>query len=243
MTSILKLSDKTVLVVGASAGILEGFFELADQAGMKVHCAARNVEKLRALSHGCIQSAAGLDSFEPENIDAHPRFDGIVFAIGRLDRRPFRFATPATLHEDFEVNFFLQIELLKRLVVRNKLSEGASVVFLSSLASQVPSVGLLGYSSSKAALDAAVQVLALELGKKRIRVNSVNPGVVQTGLVDTAVNATNRLSHDEMQAHVEAYPLGPISSADVAGTILFLLSGLSQKMTGQNLVLDAGYRR
>ena len=67
--------------------------------------------------------------------------------------------------------------------------------------------------------------------------------VDHSGLVDTAVNATNRLSHDEMQEHVEAYPLGPISSADVAGTILFLLSGLSQKMTGQNLVLDAGYRR
>jgi 3-oxoacyl-[acyl-carrier protein] reductase len=125
---------------------------------------------------------------------------------------------------------------LTRLVVRSKLvsNEPASIVNIWSI------IGLRGYSGlaasavTKGGLDAMTRALARELGGRRIRVNSVAPGYLETEMTDG-------LSDAQRQQIVRRTPLGRLGQPrDVAGPVLFLLSDAAEFITGQTLVVDGG---
>jgi 3-oxoacyl-[acyl-carrier protein] reductase len=125
---------------------------------------------------------------------------------------------------------------LTRLVVRSMLSSNqpASIVNISSIVGLRGYSGLAAYAATKGGLDAMTRALARELGGRRIRVNSVAPGYLETEM-------THGLSTDQKQQIVRRTPLGRLGQPrDVVGPVLFLLSDAAEFMTGQTLVLDGG---
>ena len=114
---------------------------------------------------------------------------------------------------------------------------GGSIVFISSLSSVFSYIGNASYCSSKAALDAAARVMALELGPSQIRVNCVNPTVVMT-----AMGVKNWLTYPQKLADLKARtPLRKVAEVrDVVNTTLYLLSDKSDMITGNSIMLDGG---
>jgi 3-oxoacyl-[acyl-carrier protein] reductase len=113
-------------------------------------------------------------------------------------------------------------------------NEPASIVNISSIIGLRGYSGLSAYSATKGGLDAMTRALARELGGRRIRVNSVAPGYLETEM-------TNGLSAAQKQQIVRRTPLGRLGQPrDVVGPVLFLLSDAAEFMTGQTLVLDGG---
>lgn len=124
---------------------------------------------------------------------------------------------------------------LCRAAVRGMVSRRAgSIVNIASLSAQHGVAGQAAYSASKAGVLALTRVLAREVGKRKIRVNAIVPGYVETEM-------TGGLREDQVQAlrAGEVLPQG-VSPADVAGVADFLLSDASAAITGQTLVVDAG---
>jgi NAD(P)-dependent dehydrogenase (short-subunit alcohol dehydrogenase family) len=127
-----------------------------------------------------------------------------------------------------DTNFYSFVEMVRQYVKR-KYSDGGSIVVVSSIASVQPEACQTIYAASKAAVNAVVQAVSLELAKRHIRINAILPGVVRPDQISPEV--------DEL---AKGQLLGLIDAADVAGAIAFLLSDMAKYVTGRNLYLDAG---
>jgi NAD(P)-dependent dehydrogenase (short-subunit alcohol dehydrogenase family) len=116
-----------------------------------------------------------------------------------------------------------------------KQRQGGSIVNTSSVAATGGSVTLSIYSASKGALDAMVRALALEIGRYRIRINNVSPGVIDTPL-------TGALAPEAITALGAHSALGRIGQPDdIAGAVTWLSSPEAAFVTGQSIVVDGGY--
>lgn len=242
MNSLLGIEGKNILIVGATAGIIRPLVPQLQSLGANLACTARDGLKIKSLFPGLDEKSifeVDISNISENLVKEMPSFDGIIFSIGTLNQKPFKFLSSEDLKITFEVNFMSQINFLRSLVANNKLANNSSIVFLSSLASHKSDIGLTAYSASKGAIDACVRPLAIELGKrKKIRVNSLCPAFVKTELSETSKNI---VGEDNINKHLSQYLLGDITTDDVCGYVLFLLSDLSRKVTGQNLILDSGY--
>lgn len=120
----------------------------------------------------------------------------------------------------------------------NTNQTGASVIFIASVMGCVGENAKSLYSLTKGALISACRSLAIEYAPRKIRVNAVSPGVVET-----AINTSlPYLADPEKRKVTESlHPLGLGTTADVANACIFLLSDSSRWVTGQNLIVDGGY--
>jgi NAD(P)-dependent dehydrogenase (short-subunit alcohol dehydrogenase family) len=241
MKLLQHFKDKNILIVGASSGIIQPLLPQLLSFGCHIHCFVRDIEKLKKIigNEKRIQiTAINLNEIPSKLDETLPSFDGIVFAAGVLTQKPFKFTRAEELRYTFNINFFSQMELLQKLFTQGKINVNSSVVFISSLASKKSDIGLFGYSASKGAIDSAIKGLAIELGKnKKIRINSVCPAVVQTNLLS---ETQNKIGEEALKDHLSNYILGEIAPADICDSILFLLSNMSRKITGQSLIIDSG---
>lgn len=158
-----------------------------------------------------------------------------VHCAGFMKMMPLKTASLETINTTFAVNTISAILLAKTLVQR-KINGGAlkSVVFVSSNVSNFGAKAFSTYAASKAALDAAMRCLAVELAPK-VRFNSVLPGAIPTEMtadIFAGKEVTDRIAKD--------YPLGLGEARDVAEMIEFLLSEKSKWITGQQFVVDGG---
>ena len=116
---------------------------------------------------------------------------------------------------------------------------GGSIINISSVASTAPSPGMSVYSATKGAVDAITRSLASELGARKIRVNSINPGLVETEGAHTGGFAEG----DFLKETVAATPLGRIGQPqDIARAAVFLASDDAAWLTGECLLIAGGYR-
>lgn len=239
------LSGKTVLVTGASSGIGQETAIQCSKMGAKVAITARNEERLRETlsqmeGYGHQVLIADLTQQEDLNhiVEIVTGLDGIVLCAGKGETSPFLFSTRAKFDSIFEVNFFAQVELLRLLVKKKKMAKHSSVVFVSSVAGNYSfNMGNGAYGTSKAAINSMMKFCAKELAAKKIRVNSVNPGMVNTRLIQGGA-----ISEEQYQADMEKYPLKRYGEPqDIAFGIIYLLSNASSWMTGHALVIDGGY--
>jgi NAD(P)-dependent dehydrogenase (short-subunit alcohol dehydrogenase family) len=136
------------------------------------------------------------------------------------------------------VNTVGPLLLIRDLLRKKKLNPGASIVWLSSVASARGAAGYAAYAASKAGLEASARCLALELAPKGMRVNCIAPGMIET---EMAASAAERISGEALAAHLKAYPLGAGQPADVAAAASFLLSEASRWVTGVTLPVDGGF--
>ena len=189
--------------------------------------------------NGHIQLIADLTNQEDIEylVSTLPLLQGVVLCAGSGITKPFQFSKRGTFDEIFNVNFFSPVELLRLLTKRKKVDKFASIVFVSSVGgnwSFNPGNGV--YGSSKAALNSMMKFCAVELASKKIRVNSVNPGMVHTKLIEGGT-----ISEEQLQQDMDRYPLKRYGETiDVALGIIYLLSDASSWVTGNSLIIDGG---
>ena len=165
-----------------------------------------------------------------------PELDGIVMDAAIFDTTVARHLKLDKMRSLFNTNTFANIALIQALLKQKKLKNGASVVFISSVASTRPYKGNALYSATKGAINSFSKVLALELGAQKIRVNCIHPGIVRanTAPKDWAV------TKEEMLAEEARYPLGFGEADDIAYAAVYLLSDVAKWVTGSDMIVDGG---
>lgn len=238
------LAGKTILVTGASSGIGRASALEASRLGAQVIVCGRDHERLSQTLQGL--EGEGHTTFEGDLLEQGtidrlveevPALDGIVLSAGKGLTLPFQFCDRAKFDDIFNINFFSPLELLRQLFKKKKLRPGASVVMIASIAGTGRrSVGNAVYGSAKAALQSMVRYTALELAPKKIRVNGVCPGMVNTPFIHSGALTEEQLEKDRV-----AYPLKRYGEPeDIAHGVAYLLSDASSWVTGTSLVIDGG---
>ena len=239
------LHGKTVLITGASSGIGQETAIQCSKLGAKVVITARNEERLKetlSLLEGEGHQMVIAELTNQEEIEKLvgdvSDLNGLVLCAGRGMTSPFPFATRDKYDDVFNVNFFAPVELLRLLVKKKRLQKESSVVFVSSIGGvESFQVGNGVYGASKAAMNSTMRFCAKELATKKIRINSVNPGMVNTKLIQGGT-----ISEEQQKLDMEKYPLKRYGEPqDIAYGIVYLLSDASSWVTGHSLVIDGGY--
>ena len=242
------LTNKIILITGASSGIGEATAIACDQQGAQLLLLGRNEERLRGTL-GKLSSkkhrvlAVDLTNFEDLTqqlsvfLEDVKSIDGVVHAAGITATYPFKLFKPEQLDAILKINvqatFYVTKLLLKKL---NK--EGASLVFISSIMASLGEKAKTMYAMSKGAVSAGAKSLAIEFASKNIRVNSIAPGIVNTPMT---ANASYKKNDVLLAKTLEKYPLGFGEPEDVAHSCIFLLSDASKWITGTEITIDGGY--
>lgn len=239
------LQGKTILVTGASSGIgRETALECA-RMGADVVVTGRDEQRLQETfdlieTGQKAQIIADLTVADDLNrlIDAIPPLDGAVLCAGNSTTLPLQFGTREKFDDMFDINFFAPVELLRLLYKKKRLNKGASVVLIASIGgthSFMPGNGI--YGASKAALNSVMKYAAREYASRRVRVNTICPGMVDTPLIHRGTITEEQLAED-----AKRYPLGRYGQpSDIAHGAVYLLSDASSWLTGHDLVIDGGF--
>jgi len=238
------LEGKKILITGASSGIGQETAIQCSRLGAQIILTGRDKGRLNETynqlsGEGHIQMIADLTIQEElENlVSSISDLDGVVLCAGKPKTLPFPFCTRENFDDVFNINFFSPIELLRLLVKKKKLNKNSSVVFVSSIGG-VRAYGASNsiYGASKSAIDSMMKTCARELAPKKIRVNSVNPGMVETKLIHVGT-----ITEEQLEADKKTYPLQRYGNPyDIAMGIVYLLSDASSWVTGHPLVIDGG---
>lgn len=240
------LEGKTILVTGASSGIGKATAIECSKMGARLIITGRNAERLGETSaalEGEGHKAITCDLVQEADIETlintiEDKLDGVVLCAGRSLSLPFQFCTREKFDNVFGINFFSPVELLRMLSKKKKLGSGCSVVFMVSIGGTKKfGPGNSVYGAAKAALSAMVHFCAVELAPKKVRVNGVNPGMVETPMIHKGEVFTN----EQLQADMQTYPLKRYGTPnDIAHGVIYLLSDASSWVTGHSLVIDGG---
>lgn len=241
------LAGKTVLVTGASSGIGRETAVACSRMGARLVITARNQERLQATldmlqpcDEGHVQLLAEMTSADDVEraVAAMPPLDGTVLCAGNSTTLPLQFGSREKFDEMFDVNFFAPVELLRLLYKKKKFQKGSSVVLIASVGGThtfMPGNGV--YGASKAALNAVMRYAAREFAARKVRVNSICPGMVDTPLIHRGTITEEQLAED-----AKRYPLGRYGKPeDIANGAIYLLSEASSWLTGHDLVIDGGF--
>lgn len=239
------LDGKTILVTGASSGIGQETAIQCSKLGAKVIITARNEERLQETlsmlegdGHSIVLAELTNQVAVEMLVEQIEEIQGLVLCAGMGMTSPFPFSTKDKYQSVFDVNFFAPVELLRLLVKKKKIQKDSSVVFVSSIGGIASfQYGNCIYGASKAALNSTMKFCAKELAAKKIRVNSVNPGMVNTKLIQRGT-----ISEEQHKLDMEKYPLKRYGEPEnIAYGIIYLLSDASSWVTGHSLVIDGGY--
>lgn len=246
MEALFTLEGKKILVTGASSGIGKSVAINTALHGAQLTISARNNERLNAtlnelqpttLKHKAICCDLSSKEDLDELVESIEPLDGIVLNAGAVKLAPIAFIKDGAVDDLFEINVQSSIRLVQRLMRKKKLKKGASLVFISSIATQKATIGNSVYNATKGAVNAFVKSLALELANKQIRANAILPGLVPTGIL-----SDSGISEEELDTHLKNYPLGRYGKPeDIAYLSIFLLSNQSSWMTGSLINLDGGF--
>lgn len=245
MNNPFSLNDKTILVTGASSGIGRAIAIESSKLGANVIITGRNEDHLQETFNslagiGHIQLIADLSKTDEliQLVDKLPLLDGCVNNAGITKTVPVQFINSHLLDEVFDINAFAPILLTQQLIKRRKIVKGGSIVFTSSVSGVLCSALASSlYSSSKGAINGFIKGAALDLALKQIRVNSVNPGMITTGIFDEGRITDEQLNEDKMRYPLKRYG----TPEEVAYAVIYLLSDASRWVTGTGIVIDGGY--
>lgn len=237
-----------ILLTGATSGIgLETLKRLLENKN-KVFAVARDFSKISDLVELYSDTIVPIsfDLKETDNIEkifneinlVDEKLDALIHCAGIEETVPLTLYSPAKIKNIYEVNVFAGIELLRHFTKKKYSNDGASAVFVSSVMGVLGQPGKIGYCSTKSAVLGMVKASALEFAKRKIRVNAVLPGVVNTPMTQ---NLFSQVSSENVEEIKAMHPLGIGEVSDVVPTIEFLISSNSRWITGQNFIIDGGY--
>jgi 3-oxoacyl-[acyl-carrier protein] reductase len=247
-----KLSNKVAVVTGASKGIGASIAKglAAEGAAVVVNYASSKEGADQVVSEivkkggkavaiqGDVSKASDVLHLFAEIKKAFGRLDVLVNNAGVYQFAPLGEITEEHFHRQFNINV-LGLILATQEAAKLFGSEGGSVINIGSAVSALNPPASAVYTASKAAVDAVTHVLAKELGPKKIRVNSINPGMVET----EGTHSQGFIGSD-FQKQLEAQtPLGGIGQPDdIASIAVFLASQDSRWITGELLLASGGLR-
>jgi 3-oxoacyl-[acyl-carrier protein] reductase len=247
-----KLKGKVTVVTGASkgigAGIAKGF--AAEGSAVVVNYATSKADADRVVAdiktaggkaiavQGDVAKSADVQRIFAETKKAFGRLDVLVNNAGIYQFAPLEQITEEQFHRQFNTNV-LGLLLATQEAAKHFPQEGGSVINIGSVVSDITPPASAVYTATKGAVDAVTRVLAKELGPRKIRVNSINPGIIETEGTHTA----GFIGSDfEKKAAAEA-PLGRTGQpSDIAPIAVFLASQDSGWLTGETLIASGGLR-
>ena len=245
MYNPFSLENKTILVTGASSGIGKAIAIECSKMGAQVVITGRNEQRLQETYkqlEGTQPAYIVADLTKKEDIETLVNqidgLNGLVNCAGLTIPKPFKFLQEEDIQEMMTVNFNAPLLLTQLLVKKKKLQKASSIVFISSISgTKVSAIAESVYSASKAAIDGFCKGLALELAPQQIRVNTVNPGIIETNIF-----SGGQISEEQLQQNITKYPLKRYGKPEeVAYAVVYLLSDASSWVTGSNLLIDGGY--
>jgi 3-oxoacyl-[acyl-carrier protein] reductase len=246
------LQGKVALVTGASKGIgAEIALKLAEQgASVAVNYSSSKqgadgvVAKIAAKGgkavavHGNLADPKAAKAVVAETVKALGPIDVLVNNAGIYDMAPLEAITPEHFHKQFDLNV-LGLLLVSQEAAAHFNPNGGSIVNISSGVSTLTPPGSAVYTATKASVDAITAVLAKELAPRKIRVNSVNPGMIITEGVKAA-----GYDQGDMRQWIESItPLGRVGKVEeIANTVAFFASDGASYITGETLHVTGGPR-
>ena len=238
------LEGKTILVTGASSGIGKEIAIMGSRMGANVILSARNKDRLeetRSLlncgDHLIIP--ADMNDIEDLNrlVNRIVTIDGVVLCAGMAINLPIQFCDRSHMDQLFNLNFFSTVELIRLLYKKRKIVKGGSIVFIDSVGGMTRyAPGGAIYGATKAALSSYSKFCAREFSTRKIRVNCVCPGMIDTPLIHRGTLTEEQLAED-----AKRYPCGRYGKPeDVAAAVVYLLSDAASWVTGTDLYIDGG---
>ncbi|RXF72213.1 SDR family NAD(P)-dependent oxidoreductase [Arcticibacter tournemirensis] len=247
-----KLSNKVAVITGASKGIGAGIAKslAAEGASVVVNYASSKTDADKVVAEivnnggkaialqGDVSKAADVSRLFDETAKAFGPVDILVNNAGVYKFGQIEQINEEDFHYQFNINV-LGLLLATQGALRNFNSAGGSIINIGSVVSNIAPAGSSIYTATKGAVDSITLVLSKELGPRKIRVNSINPGMVETEGTHTAGVIGSDM-------HLEAErttPLGRIAQPeDIALVAVFLASEESRWLTGETLLASGGIR-
>ncbi|MDE1180137.1 glucose 1-dehydrogenase [Paraburkholderia sp.] len=246
-----KLTGKVAVVTGASKGIgaaiarslaAEGASVVVNYASSQAGADAVVADITKAggkaiAVRGDVSKAADAQGIIASAVESFGSLDILVNNSGIYEFGAIEDITEEHFHKQFNVNV-LGVLLTTQAAVKH-MSAGASIVNVSSVVSRITPPASAVYSGTKGAVDAVTSALAKELGSRQIRVNAVNPGMIETEGTHTA----GIIGSDLAAGVLAQTPLGRLGQPDdIAAVVTFLASDDSRWLTGEHLIASGGVR-
>ena len=247
-----KLTGKVAVVTGASKGIgasiakhlaAEGASVVVNYASSKAG-ADKVVGEITAQGgravavQADVAKKAEIERLFAETKKAFGQTDILVNNAGIYEFGPLDQISEESFHKQFDTNV-LGLILTTQEALKHFNGDGGSVINISSVVGVNPMPGATVYSATKAAVDAVTKSLARELGPRKVRVNSINPGMIET----EGVHAAGFIGSDFQKQAEAQTPLGRIGQPqDVATVATFLASADSGWITGETFLVSGGFR-
>jgi 3-oxoacyl-[acyl-carrier protein] reductase len=246
-----KLQGKVAIVTGASKGIgaaiakalaAEGAAVVVNYASSKAGGDAVVTEITKAGGKavavgGSVADAATGQALVDAAIQHYGKLDILVNNAGVYEFAPIEEISAEHYHKQFNVNVLGLLQTTQAAV--KHLGEGASIINVGSLVTRIVPPATVVYTATKGAVDAITGVLSKELGPRKIRVNALNPGMVET----EGTHAAGAIGGDFEQYALAATPLGRIGQPnDIASIAVFLASDDSYWLSGERLYAGGGAR-
>jgi 3-oxoacyl-[acyl-carrier protein] reductase len=247
-----KLTGKVALVTGASKGIGAGIAKGLGAAGaaVVVNYASSKEDAERVVAEitrkggqaiaiqDDVSKSADVQRLFAETEQAFGALDVLVNNAGVYQFEPIESVTEAEFHREFNTNVLGPI-LVTQEALKHFRPESGSIINIGSVASQATPPQSVVYSATKSAVDAITRVLAKELADRKIRVNAINPGGVET----EGVHRAGIIGSDFEKQMIAGTPLGRLGQPeDIAPIAVFLASEDSGWLTGETLVASGGFR-
>lgn len=245
MENPFNINGKSIFITGAGSGIGRATAVLCAELGASVSITDLNETSL-VETYGMLEGdehKSFVANLTDENalqdlVIKLPKLDGFVSNAGIIKTILTQFGDRSDVERVFDINTVAPIRLTQLLLQNKRFNKEAAIVYTSSMAGVFN--GAIGnglYGASKSALVGFVKSLALELAPRRIRVNTVNPGITQTNIYN---NTT--ITPEQLEEEVKRYPLGRFGRPEeIAYAIVYLLSDASKWVTGTNLLIDGGF--
>lgn len=231
---------KTVLITGASEGIGKATATYLNEIGYRLVLVARRQEQLESLANTfsgdtmCIsydlQDLENIENIFTSCKEAGIKLYGLVHCAGINRDQPVRTNNVRDMIQVMNLNLLSFIELAKYFCRKKYSVDGGAVVAMSSMAAFECARGMCTYSASKAGVDAAAHVMSREFAQRKIRVNTIQPSMVDTSMARSA---------PDFESKFAAQPLGVIKPEYIAYLISFLLSEQAKYISGSNIKISS----